>query len=134
MTAKKIRQTLTKEFVTWAQTFKIPFAVPNLEFEPVPGEEYLQLWFLDAAPVSYSLAEGHEQLQGIMQIDINVPYGEGEGRVLEIYESLNTVFKSKAVVRNSAGAVRLGRVYLSGTDSKSPWYTKFMTIEYSAFA
>lgn len=133
MTDKKIRQVLIDAFVTWALEQQIPFAVPNVDFEPVVGNEYLQVWFLEAEPYSTSLSDAGELLSGIMQIDINVPYGQGEGRFLEIYELLRAVFKTNASINNKFGTVRLGKVYARGGGGQSPWYTKHVTVEYKAF-
>jgi len=133
MTVKTIRQTLTKAFVDWATEKNLPFVVPNIEYDPTPLESWAQIWFIEGRSISVALKEGEEQLHGIMQIDLNVPYGQGEGAVFELYESLNKVFVTGGYINNEFGTVRLGSVYLSGQDAGPPFYTKFVTVEYSAF-
>lgn len=133
MTVKTIRQVLTKAFVDWATQKNLPFVVPNLEYSPTPEQSWAQIWFIEGRSISVALKEGEEQLHGIMQVDLNVPYGQGEGALMDLYESLNTVFVTGGYVNNSFGTVRLGSVYLSGQDAGPPFYTKYVTIEYSAF-
>lgn len=134
MNEKDIRQVLLTQFVTWATSQNLSFAVSNIEFEPLVGNSYVHLHFIENQPISTALAVGQEMFLGIMQVDINIPQGEGEGEIFTIYDSFKNIFKTNGYISNDKGTVRLGKVYLSGENSENPWHTKYITVEYSAFA
>lgn len=134
MTRKEIQQVLTEEFVKWATEQEVAFYVPNQVFEPVVGQPYVQLWFLEANISDTVLAEGHERINGLMQVDLNVPYGEGESWIFSLYDSFKLIFKTNKKLRNKYGSVQLSKVYLSGQQGERPWYTKYITVEYSEFS
>ena len=79
-------------------------------------------------------ADAHERYIGIMQIDITVPYDTGEGLVFDLYESLKLIFKTNGKIRNKHGLYNLEKYTYLGQQSETPWYTRYVTIEYSAFS
>ena len=134
MTEQAIRQVLTHELAQWSKDNNIDIHYPNLTYEPVVGKEYIQQWFLEGGITDTTLAEGQERYYGIMQLDINVPSGMGEGGLFLLYSSLKRIFNTNKSINNKWGYVRLGKVYLSNNTGSAPWYTKHMTIEYTAFS
>jgi hypothetical protein len=134
MTKTAIQKTLTQACIEWATSQGIPFVVSNQDYEPIVGQSYVRQWFVDNTPVDTVLAEGHERLIGIMQIDLNVPYGQGEAEILDLYESFKLIFKTNGRIRNKQGMVHIAKVYLQGSNAESPWYTRYITVEYSAFS
>jgi len=134
MNRKAIQQTLTSALSDWAKAERIPLVVPNLDYEPIVGQAYVRQWFIDAASTDTVLAEGFENHKGIMQVDFNVPYGQGEGLLLQLYDKFKLIFKTKGKIRTKYGMVQLHKVYMSGYKAETPWYTKYVTVEYSAFS
>jgi hypothetical protein len=134
MTKTAIQKTLTQACIEWATDQGISFVVSNQDYEPIVGQSYARQWFMDNTPVDTVLAEGHERLIGMMQIDLNVPYGQGEAEILDLYESFKLIFKTNGRIRNKQGMVQLAKVYLQGSNAESPWYTRYITVEYSAFS
>lgn len=134
MNEKSIRQVLLTQLSIWAISQNIDFATSNITYTPIVGKSYINIHFIDNEPMSMSLASNQEMFLGIMQIDINVPFNEGEGAIFDIYESFKNIFKSNGYINNDKGTVRLHKVYLSGSNSENPWYTKYITAEYSAFS
>lgn len=134
MNQQDIRKTLTYELSKWSSDNSIDIHYPNLSYEPTVGQAYIQQWFMEGGITDTVLAEGQERYFGIMQLDINVPSGEGEGTLFLLYNSLKLIFNTNKSINNKYGAVRLGKVRLSNNTASSPWYTKHMTIEYTAFS
>lgn len=134
MTEQAIRQVLTHELAQWSKNNNIDIHYPNLGYEPVVGKKYIQQWFLEGGITDTTLAEGQGRYYGIMQLDINVPSGMGEGELFLLYSSLKRIFNTNKSISNKWGYVRLGKVYLSNNTSSVPWYTKHMAIEYTAFS
>lgn len=134
MTEQAIRQVLTHELAQWSKDNNIDIHYPNLAYEPIVGKKYIQQWFLEGGITDTTLAEGQGRYYGIMQLDINVPSGMGEGELFLLYSSLKRIFNTNKLIKNKYGCVRLGKVYLSNNTAISPWYTKHMTIEYTAFS
>lgn len=134
MNRKLIQQTLTKALSDWAISENIELYTQNQSYEPAIGHPHIRQWFIDGISVNTTLSDTYERYIGIMQIDIVIPYDTGEGLVFDLYESLKLIFKTNGKIRNKHGFVQLGKVYLSGQQSETPWYTRYVTIEYSAFS
>lgn len=134
MTKENIEKTLTAELYRLSDRHGFAVAYANKEYDPIIGTPYIAQWFLDSAPTDMTLAEGSEKHNGIMQLDITVPYDSGMAEVYRLYGLLSQSFKTNARIRNNEGMVQLHKVYLSGQNTDTEWYARYMTIEYSAFA
>lgn len=134
MTKEKIEKTLTAELYKLSDRYSFDVAYENKQYDPVIGTPYIAQWFLDSAPTDMTLAEGSEMYNGIMQLDITVPYDSGNAEVYRLLAILEKSFRTNAKVRNNEGMVQLHRVYLSGHNTDNEWYARYLTIEYSAFA
>lgn len=134
MTKENIEKTLTAELYALATQHGFDVAYTNKQYDPVIGKPFIAQWFLDSAPSDMTLQAGSERHNGIMQLDITVPYDSGNAGIYTLLNQLQATFKTNSKIRNSQGAVQLHRVYLSGQSMDTEWYTRYLTIEYSAFA
>jgi len=134
MTKEQIEKTLTAELYKLSDRYGFAVAYANKEYDPIIGTPYIAQWFLDSSPSDMTLVEGSEKHNGIMQLDITVPYDSGMAEVYRLYGLLSQSFKTNARIRNNEGMVQLHKVYLSGQNIDTEWYARYMTIEYSAFA
>ena len=134
MTKEQIEKTLTAELYRLSERYSFDVAYVNKEYDPVIGTPYIAQWFLDSAPTDMTLAKGSEKHNGIMQLDITVPYDSGNAEIYRLLAILENSFKTNAKIRNDEGMVQLHKVYLSGHNIDNEWYARYMTIEYSAFA
>lgn len=128
-----LQKVLTYHLVQYAEDKSLDLALPNVVFEPTIGNTFLNLSFLDSASSDTVLAKGYKRINGIMQIDINVPKDEGTYNLYDIAKDLKEIFEINGILRYKDNLVHLQDVYLSGEDISDSWYTKFLTIEYGEF-
>lgn len=134
MTRQKIKQVLTETIHEYATDKEIPVKYPNKIYEPTLEETWIQIFFLDSAPTNTALQEDQQQIQGIMQININVEKGIGTYASEMIMSELQELFKVNGIIRTDNGIVHLGKVYESGEEIDSAWYSTILTVEYNEFS
>lgn len=134
MTKEKIEKCLTKALYDMATSKGMQVSYMNSPYSIEVGKAYIQQWFIDASPTDTTLAEGVERHVGIMQLDVNVPSGNGNKLMYEYMENIFNVFKTNGKINNEQGNVRLQKVYARGHNLTPPWYTRYITIEYTAFS
>ena len=133
MTRFDIEQILTYYLSTYAENEGLDVCYPNKVFEPVIGENWLGVSFMQADSSDTVIAEGYERLNGIMQININVPKNTGTYDLYKISDDLKSIFKSNGILSYNGSTVHLQHTYLRGEDISDNWFCKFLTIEYSEF-
>lgn len=112
---------------------EIDVAYPNKVYEPVVNKEWLKVTFLQSKSSDTVLSSGYERLNGIMQININVPKDSGTYELYNISKELKEIFEPNSILRNGNNKVHLQNVYLEGENIEESWFTKYLTIEYSEF-
>ena len=98
----------------------LPTAWQNVPFPELPStSEWLQVWFLPAASTVSTLGQGGEdESRGIVQIDINIPSGQGEAKALELSDRITSFFSAgrrfeyltQPVFISQASSVSAGRM------------------------
>jgi len=132
-TRSDIEETLLKSLTTYTTAQSIEVASENKEFSPVIGELYFAIQFLSNAPDNTVLAEGYEQIMGMMQVDIHAPANKGRYATNQQIDALKAIFKTNGIINNTVGTVHLGKVYEGGKVPDSVWYKVSLTIEYKEF-
>lgn len=133
MTRTDLKKILIRKIVEYSTREEIDVAYPNKNYTPKVDSNWLQIFFLNSAPSDTVLAEGYERINGIMQININVPKNTGTNKSDSIVDDLKEIFKTNGILRDSKNLVHLRKVYVSSEDYSDNWYTKFLTIEYNEF-
>lgn len=79
MSFNTVRAGLESRVKTWAaaQTPPVPIAWEGIKFDPVPGVPYLRVDILPATTLSNDLAGEHREWNGIMQVSVLIPQGQG---------------------------------------------------------
>jgi len=128
-----IEQVLIKYINDYSVQKGIDVAYPNTLYEPTINTKWLKVSFLQSKPSDTVLSTGYERINGIMQVDINIPKDTGAYDIYEIYKDLKEIFKTNGILRDGDNYVHLQSVYLEGQRVSESWFTKYLTIEYSEF-
>lgn len=96
MSMLKVRAALAKAFVDGSYFPAADVAWENVAFTPRQGNKpWAQWFFLPNQPVVATLGEGGlDQVDGIVQVDLNYPTGNGDGDAMAKYAEIRDDFKA----------------------------------------
>jgi hypothetical protein len=103
----EIMLALRNRLVAFAQPRTLPIAFNNKSFTPPAARKYLRETFLPNGIASRLLKADRQRLQGLYQIDVIWPSGDGETAALTIASDLAAHFTSDEPLINGAAAVFL---------------------------
>jgi len=139
MTRSDVIKVITKELKTYSTANSISLITENVKFDFDSIDEFLELYFMSAYNSEVTL-DGKLRLNGIAQINVNVPKDTGTSRALAIIEDLKNIYKTNGILTNDYGSVHLAYVYEDGGSGDSEisnvndiYYTIYLTIEYKEF-
>lgn len=92
MSQKRIRQLIESRLSAWAVAEGYPVAYQNQDFTPPENGIYLRAYLLPAPTGSDTLAGDHRRYQGVFQVSVVVPTGEGAGQAEDIVGELADLF------------------------------------------
>ncbi|WP_273807277.1 MULTISPECIES: DUF4128 domain-containing protein [unclassified Pseudomonas] len=92
MSQKRIRQLFESRLSAWAVAEGYPVAYQNQDFTPPENGIYLRAYLLPAPTGSDTLAGDHRRYQGVFQISVVVPTGQGAGQAEDIVGELADLF------------------------------------------
>lgn len=92
MSQAGIRYLLESRLAAWAIARDIRVAFENIQFQPDAGETYLRCFLLPAETDSLDLEGAHRLFQGLLQINVVAPLGEGPVGAARIADELAELF------------------------------------------
>jgi hypothetical protein len=114
----------------------LPIAYPGINFEPEPGDTYLEAVFLPNATVTRTVnTGGSNQHQGVLQVCVMHPVGKGVLAANDIAGRVISHFKRGTVIAGAEIAVRMIRQpYQAPPMTEPDWLRVPVTIPYLCFA
>lgn len=94
MSFNTVRAGLESRLKTWAAARVPPLSVAweNVKFDPPANKPYLRVDFLPASTISHDLEGRHREWNGIMQVSVFLPAGDGpfmvDGDILPALDAL----------------------------------------------
>jgi hypothetical protein len=106
MSHRAINQALVAHYVSGS--FGLSTAYENVKFDPANGQPWASVFFLPAQAVATTQGNGGLDLvDGIFQIDLNYPLGEGDGAILAKADVIIAHFKAGTMLTYSGQVVTL---------------------------
>lgn len=108
-------------------------AWPNVKYEPLGGESYLQVSFAVAEPRQFELGDSGRNLQrGIYTVSVVSPPGHGIGDALRIADGVRSHFKRGIDLSAGAFAVTLIKAWAAPSFPRDGWLVTPVTITWQA--
>jgi hypothetical protein len=104
-TQRLVRRVLEQRVVTWNQARPVPLSLVWQNRPSGPGETYLAMYLLPVGLRSQDLQGLHRLYEGIFQINIVTPAGDGPGLAEELVEELGTLFPVNLRLTGTGGVV-----------------------------
>ena len=131
MSLLKIKSTLLQAYVDGA--FGLSTAYENRQFEPTTGTPWAAVYVLPNQPSAFSLgSNGSDEHDGILQIDLNYPTGNGDGAVLAKADAIRAVFKHGVSFTLDSQAVSIRQCGRSGARIVDGYFKEIITINWTA--
>ena len=93
MSHDAIRNTFEAIIETWALTKNLPVSFENIEFDPEIYESFVVSQLSPVITRSLTLyGADHTEYQGIYQVSVVVPVGEGVGRANALAQGIKSLF------------------------------------------
>lgn len=87
-----VRAVLEQRLHAWNATRLEPLAIVSQNSRATPGETYLAVFLLPVGVRSQDLEGTHRVYEGIFQINIVTPAGEGPGLAEDLIQELGTLY------------------------------------------
>lgn len=92
MSASAVQSALIQAVKTKLDALSLPTAYENMTFDR-PDGAWAQVFFLPNQPVVETLGSaGSDFLDGLLQVDLNYPTGQGDSAARAAYESIRDAF------------------------------------------
>jgi len=106
-----------------------PIQSPNVSFAPTKGTLYLRSSLLPAQTTSGSIGtNGSDLYQGIYQVDVFAPRGEGSKEAVDMADSIIQLFVKGLVLTTDSFRVRIENGWIEATTQTPDWYQIPITI------
>lgn len=131
MSLELIEKTLLRIFIdTFLPDWEDKIAWPNVPFTPKDGEPWMfyRLLHSDQKPITLG-ANGNDQVDGLIQIDVSYPLNAGEGNSRKTIDELHRCFYPRTVSTYGLAVTILSRSK-SGASSGSNYFTTPFTVRW----
>ena len=121
-----VRAVLEQRLHAWNTSRAEPLALVSQNSDAAPGETYLAVYLLPVGVRSLDLAGVHRVYEGIFQVNIVTPVGEGPGLAEEIMEELESLFPTnlRLVGENDVSVLVVTPMSPGGAISEPHAYTQ----------
>ena len=127
----KIDSALMQAFVDGA--FGLSTAYENVPFEPVVGAPWAQLFILPAQPTANTLgAGGQDLIEGLFQINLNYPIGDGAGLAKQKANEIREYFYAGRVFTYAAQDVFISSAGRGISQNIDSYYQIILTINFQS--
>lgn len=92
MSHQRCRRLFESRLAAWAADKGYPVAYQNVPFTPQSGQLYLRAFLLPSDTGSDTLAGDHKRYQGLFQVSVVTPAGQGSGQAEDIIAELAGLF------------------------------------------
>lgn len=92
MSHQLCRRLFESRLASWAADKGYPVAYQNVAFSPQSGQLYLIAYLIPSGTYSDDLAGAFRRYQGIFQVSVVSPAGQGPGEAEKVITELSTVF------------------------------------------
>lgn len=92
MSHQKVRGLFQSRLAAWAADKGYPVSYQNVAFTPQSGQIYLRAFLLPSGTYNDDLAGEQRRFQGIFQVSVVAPAGEGTGYAEDIISELADLF------------------------------------------
>lgn len=132
MSFRLVRQALDGNM---AANFSSQVAYPNAEFTPMQGVLWYRPTFLPAESEQAELGtNGRNRLQGLYQVDVFAPAGEGQKAAETAADAVVTAFKRGTNLPSGSLTVRLERAWREAAIEEADWYHVPVMVAWYAIA
>lgn len=107
MSHRTIRRLYEGRLAAWADSMGYPVAYQNSQFMPESGKLYLRAFLLPADTGSDDLAGEHRRFQGLFQVNVVTPAGEGSGEAETIVLQLADLFPVNMLLTDGDFSVQI---------------------------
>lgn len=127
MSLEKVQQALVITLLTdFGTAYANRIAYENLAFTATPGKPWLSVHFMPASEVIATLgSNGRDEVNGILQVNIYLPSGEGEKNLRSIVNALRTTFKPQVLSFQGQGVTILSRSRANGSSQDGFYLVPF---------
>lgn len=133
MSVKSIRQALEVALGTWATDNNIAVSWQNVAYTPIIGTKYIRASLLPAETQNPSLGDNHKRYEGIFQLLLCLPDGNGSYDTDTLADSLLNYFARGQSFTVSSVTVRiLESPSVNPSFADAGWYTTPVSIRYTA--
>lgn len=133
MSLEKVQQALATRYLRDFPQATYKTAWENVAFTPPTGTPWFAFHFVPAASKIVTLGpNGKDEENGFVQIDINVPALDGEGRLRSLYARLKTCFPSASSLIYAQQSVSILSVSRSGGREVDGFYRVSVTVRWKA--
>jgi hypothetical protein len=111
MSLELIQRTLIRAFKdSFGNWIATRVAWENKAFTPPQAQPWMSFFFIPVDERILTLgAEGYDQIDGLVQIDLNQPSGTGEGATRKTINELRTCFKPRVLLYSGQSVTILSR-------------------------
>jgi len=129
----KIFRALTDRLTTFVNSDKIAVAYPNVSYKPVEGTPYLRPNLIPA-PTDALTLDGSSRYDGILQVDVFWPEGQGIIKPMEKASAIIAHFpKQVKLFHEGVRVVVNGPPYIARALQEPGWLQLPINIPYTAF-
>lgn len=129
--AYEIETALNNQLNNYITAYPIDLAMPNVEYNPEVGTDYLKVDFLPGEPTQNGIGTcSQNRIFGVYQITINTKINQGKYNANIIYKQLKEFFARGTAINYDTIGVRITKIYLGGYLEESPWYRQVVNIQF----
>lgn len=115
-------------------TFTKRIAWPNVRYEPLKGETYLEARFAMSEPRQAEIGTNGRNLQsGLYTVSIVSPAGHGEGEPMQLADAVRALFPRGLDLSAGAFAVTIVKTWAAPSFARDGWHVLPVTIAWQAF-
>lgn len=107
MSHRTIRRLYEGRLASWADSMGYPVAYQNSPFTPQSGQLYLRTFLIPADTGSDDLAGEHRRYQGLFQVNVVSPAGQGSGQAETIVMQLADLFPVNMLLSDGDFSVQI---------------------------
>jgi len=133
-----IKSGLMEQLNSFIQAYPIEIKDTGISYDPDVSTPFLEVSVLYGEPNQVTFGSiAQNRYNGILQIDINIPSGQGEGKLKEILRAIEPFFRRGISITHTTDlseqvVIRVLKTYLSDNiyESKPNMYARILNIQW----
>lgn len=132
ITEAKAKNIITNKLIEYCRSKNYDYSLPNHQYVGEVLNPVIGLYFMSSSFTDIFLNRV-KRLNGLLQINISVPKGEGTYNADMIKEDLIGIYNIGNILSHNGDSIHITNVYGSGNITSDVMYVDTLTVEYKEF-